>query len=24
MAYEYNSQNIPGEIIDIDKIPVYA
>jgi hypothetical protein len=24
MAYEYKSQNIPGEIIDIDKIPVYA
>lgn len=24
MAYEYNSQNIPGEIIDIDKIPIYV
>ena len=24
MAYEYTSQNIPGEIIDIDKIPVYV
>ena len=24
MSYECSSQNIPGEIIDIDKIPVYA
>ena len=24
MAYEYTSQNIPGEIVDIDKIPVYV